>query len=113
MVENFRKITFERQDMMRIQLNLAVLAQFWYVKKVVALITSHYCSRRSMKHLQCAAVGLDPRTNLGAFAKRMVTNTSSHVSVSPNEKSHFHRQHFLEFLIRNFFFHQRNAVVFF
>lgn len=28
MVENFRKITFERQDLMRIQLNLVVLAQF-------------------------------------------------------------------------------------
>ena len=27
-----------------------------------------------MKHLQCAAIGLDPRTNLGAFAKWMVTN---------------------------------------
>jgi len=26
-----------------------------------------------MQHLQCAAIGLDPRTNLGDFAKRMVT----------------------------------------
>jgi hypothetical protein len=38
-----------------------------------------------MQHLQCAAIGLDPRTNLGTFAKRMVTKKSSRLSVFPNE----------------------------